>query len=230
MDYNSNPKSVASKILHSLGDHFFDKGTEKTMTVRTHLLLKECGVEMIVFEEFQHLIDSDTHKVIRKAADWVKTFSNEVKIPIILCGLPELEKIFVSNEQLDGRFPIRKTIPLYKYRDNEDKFMFKTFLKNVDLALPFANQSHLANNEISSKIFYSSLGNTRQIMNLLEKATELVTSHGQDSISEEYLYLAFNEINNSQRPHIINPFNDKFNYSEYIDIEIRAKKKKGNPN
>lgn len=47
---------------------------------------------MLILDEFQHIIDSDTKRVIQKVADWIKGLVNTLKIPIILCGVPESEK------------------------------------------------------------------------------------------------------------------------------------------
>lgn len=78
----ATPKSVASKILLNMGDPNYDRGTENNMTVRILSFVEKCEVEMIIVDEFQHLIDSESKNVLNKASNWVKNLSNEVRIPI----------------------------------------------------------------------------------------------------------------------------------------------------
>lgn len=80
----ATPKAVASQILYELGDINFDKGTQVQQTTRIFYYVERCKVEMIIMDEFQHLIDRDTEHVLTKASDWVKTFLEEVNIPVLL--------------------------------------------------------------------------------------------------------------------------------------------------
>ena len=81
----ATPKSVASTILLNMGDPNYDRGTENNMTVRILSFVEKCEVEMIIVDEFQHLIDSESKNVLNKASNWVKNLSNEVRIPILVC-------------------------------------------------------------------------------------------------------------------------------------------------
>ncbi|WP_420794173.1 TniB family NTP-binding protein [Paenibacillus qinlingensis] len=80
-----------------MGDLFFDKGTEKTKRVRIVDYIESKGVELLILDEFNHLLDSDTKCVLQKVADWIKGLANTIKNPIILSGVPDAEKIFKVN-------------------------------------------------------------------------------------------------------------------------------------
>ncbi len=69
---SSKDKQIASLILKELGDPLYYKGTVIELTSRAIDLVQKCEVELIIFDEFQHIIDSDTKKVLRQAADWLR--------------------------------------------------------------------------------------------------------------------------------------------------------------
>ncbi|MCM3443547.1 TniB family NTP-binding protein (plasmid) [Metabacillus halosaccharovorans] len=218
----ATPKSVAASLLRSLGDPAYDKGTENSQTARLLHFIKMCQVELIIIDEFQHLIDRDTKHVLNKASDWVKSFCDDAGVPIILCGMPESEKIFAHNDQLDRRFTEKVKMVGFDYMRKEDQIDFRIFLKSIDEQLPFIHKSDLANKNLADKIYYVSRGIPHYVNKLLVEATTLAAKNGNDFIDENHLYEAFKRINISNRPYIINPFGDeRFNIIEAFDVEDR---------
>ncbi|MGN7298274.1 TniB family NTP-binding protein [Ferdinandcohnia sp. SAFN-114] len=222
----ATPKSVASSLLSSLGDPAYDKGTEISQTDRLLHFIKVCKVELIIIDEFQHLIDRDTRTVLRKASEWIKKFSDDANVPIILCGMPESKRIFEHNEQLDRRFLDKEEIYGFQYITKEEQIEFRTFLKAVDEDLPFYNRTYLADKKLSDKMFYATNGNPYYVNKILVEATAFAAKSGSDSIDENHLYEAFRRIKNSKRPFVTNPFtNDKFNLFDAFELEQNKNKK-----
>lgn len=222
----ATPKAVASQILYELGDINFDKGTQVQLTTRIFYFVERCKVEMIIMDEFQHLIDRDTEHVLNKASDWIKTFLEEVNIPVLLCGMPEAEKIFIRNKQLDRRFCIRESLEPFNYRTRDEQNEFRTFLKVIDNELPFQKPANLANPKLAEKIFYATKGVPFFVLKILEEATVEAAKNGMDLITEFELYEAYRKITLSQRPNSVNPFNNnEFNLIDAFDYENRKNKK-----
>lgn len=220
-----SPKVLASKILRVMGDPLFDNGTEENMTHRIQNFVQKCGIEMIILDEFQHLIDRDTDHVLANASDWLKTFIEEINIPVVLCGLPESERIFEHNEQLDGRYTNRLYLAPFGYNTKYEQLEFRRFLVSIDNQLPFPNKSNLADPHIAGKIYYFSFGLPRYVMDLLKQATKYALKDGQDILTETNLRDAFYRIKRSTRPYAINPFEMKhFKLEEELSIE---KKRQG---
>lgn len=95
-------------MLQKLGDPLYNQGTEKILTARLKQYLLTTDVELLIIDELQHLIDTDTQRVIKKAADWLKQLLNDVNLPIVFGGIKEdAINIFNSNRQLDERFPCK---------------------------------------------------------------------------------------------------------------------------
>jgi DNA transposition AAA+ family ATPase len=225
----ATPKSLASKILLDLGDPMFDRGSEITLTNRLLTCIGKdmCEVEMIIIDEFQHLIDRETTKVLRRASDWLKSFSEDAGIPIIICGMPESENIFKSNEQLDGRFGFRVEMKSLDFDTKEDVELFRNFLYNLDNSMPFHNRSNLADRLLAEKIYYASTGNHRYLKKILVLATESSLKSGKDSIDEIDLHLAYERYKTSARKFAVNPFMmDKFDWKTELEKEFRKNNKK----
>lgn len=224
----ATPKSVASKLLYSLGDPAYEKGTEISQTSRLMNFIKKCKVELIIIDEFQHLLDRDTQHVLNKASEWVKSFCDEAGVPIILCGFPESKKIFKFNSQLDRRFLMKLTMEGFQYYTREEQIAFRIFLKSIDERLPFVNQSSLASKQLADKLYYATNGLPSHLNKILYEATGLAAKSGNDSIDENHFYDAFNKLDISTRPCVSNPFTIKnFNIVEAFEIEkLRSKEAK----
>ncbi|MDR6885413.1 TniB family NTP-binding protein [Bacillus sp. 3255] len=217
----AKPKDVASKILFEMGDPFFDKGTEKTMKVRIVDYIDKCGVQLLILDEFNHLIDSDTKRVLQKVADWIKGLANTVKIPIILSGVPAAERIFKVNIQLDTRFTNRQRLKPFKFDKN-----FRGLLKGIDEEHPFTESSHLSDPKMAEKLYYATRGNMRILMRLIESATYEAVAADRNKLTEDDLFVAFSGIELSARPHAVNPFNNaSFNFKVAIAEEKKKMKK-----
>jgi hypothetical protein len=224
----ATPKSVASKLLYSIGDPNYDRGTETDQTARILNFVEKCEVQMIIIDEFQHLIDRDTQHVLYKASHWVKTFMDDVKVPILLCGMPESDKVFKYTDQLDRRFCIRVQLTAFKYGTREEQIEFRAFLNNVDKQLPFSEQAFIADRSLAEELFYASKGVPFYVMKILEEATVYALKLGQDRITEFDLYMGYNSVTVSQRPYAINPFNNPdFNLLDALDKEKRDSKRHG---
>lgn len=215
----ATPRSLASKILFDMGDPNHFRGTETELTSRVHHLVEKCDIKMIVLDEFQHLIDSDTHYVLVTASNWVKTFTEEIKIPVVLCGMPESMRIFINNPQLDRRFTNKIELSPFRYGTAAEITTFRKFLREVEKQLPFAKHSNLSDVAIADRIYYTSLGIPFYVMQLLIEATTYAVNAGCDSIELRHLNQAFKKIKQTARPFTMNPF-------EAEDFELAAELKK----
>ncbi|MGR9580730.1 TniB family NTP-binding protein, partial [Pandoraea sputorum] len=65
-------KNVAERVLGELGDPLFTRGSAEAMTSRIVTLFKNCKVELVVLDEFQHFIDHSSEKIETRVADWLK--------------------------------------------------------------------------------------------------------------------------------------------------------------
>ncbi|QCJ45431.1 hypothetical protein FAY30_26150 (plasmid) [Bacillus sp. S3] len=159
-------------------------------------------------------------------SDWLKSFSEDASVPILICGMPESVNIFERNAQLDDRFSLREELKAFEYETEDEKFLFRSFMHNLDKALPFSSRSLLSDQVLSDKIYYATMGKQRPIKKILVEATLIALKSGKDSIDEIDLHLAYSRINTSSRKFAVNPFMDEnFFLPEHWDNELKRVEK-----
>ncbi|TCM99384.1 TniB protein [Paenibacillus sp. BK033] len=206
---NSKPLNVASKMLEMLGDPLYWSGTEKVLTGRLKNYIIECEVELVIIDELQHLIDTDTRNVISKAADWLKQLLNDINLPIVFGGIiDKADRIFKANEQLDSRFPDKIKFLPFSYNSEDEIREFRAFLKNIDRQLPLPESTNIYDPYMAEKIFYVTGGSPRILNHLLYHSIILALREGKDTIDESHLQHGFEKIIINTRP-MKNPFNGK---------------------
>jgi len=80
-------KATASVFLETLGDPNAGRGTQWNMVGRLKKLIKECKVRIIFVDEFQHIVDKDTHHVLHAVADFLKDLINQTNVPMVLWSI-----------------------------------------------------------------------------------------------------------------------------------------------
>jgi len=203
----ATPKNLVTVLLTALGDPLADKGTTYNQTRRLIKLLKECEVELIILDEFQHFIDKDSDRILYTISDWLKQLINETGIPIILVGLSQSVKVLKANSQLKRRFSMQDGLSNFKWLKKSDKknpdedntgtdieTNFRGFLKILDDALPLAEDSHLAGKLLAYRMWKATYGNVARTMKIVRYATRLVLKSNEEKISLPLLEEAYNKL------------------------------------
>lgn len=202
-------KTVVTKLLWELGDPAYDKGTIGSQTIRLIGLMKDCGVELVFLDEFQHFIDRDSAKVLKTVSDWLKNLILDTKVPMILIGLPEAEAVFQFNCQLSRRFANRHHLSPFDWQSNSEEF--RTFLHALELQLPLSDESCLASEEMALRFYYASDGIVAYVMKLIRYGTHLALQQGQEKLDLNVLANAFDKYVKADKVHKKNPFlNDDY--------------------
>jgi hypothetical protein len=181
---------LPSQLLYDLGDPFYNKSkTIILQTKRLYNLLKACKVEIIFLDEVQHLVDRNSHKLLRDSSDWFKELIDETGLPIIFLGIPDSDKIFIENEQLNKRVRYVQTT---KEFDNDDTF--RKFLYLYDMALPLEESSSLADSDMCYKLYNSTKGNVKNIHDLLVECVSIAIANNTTRITMPMFARAHNKI------------------------------------
>lgn len=199
-------KSLVSELLEALGDPFPDRGSAASQTRRLRKLIKECGVELIIADEFQHFIDKDSDKVLHDVSDWLKVLMDKTRKPIILIGMPNCDKILEANEQLKRRFTLRESLEPFGWKTAQQQEDFRELLKQIDGKLPFNERSNLADPEMSFRIYYATRGVIGYVMKLLRIAALLALKQSMGKLDASTLAKAFDKNLRKVFPRRINPF------------------------
>ncbi len=188
-------KSLATSLLDSLGDPIPDKGSTVSQTIRLYKLIGTCGVELIILDEFQHIIDRDRLKVLSTAAGWLKNLVNHTGKPVVLMGMPGSDRILDADDQnqLERRFSSRLTLDPFGWGEKKLEDDFRKFLQLVDEKLPFNERSRLSSWETALRIHYATGGVVGKVMALIRAATVKVIKNGQTQITLNHLAEVYEE-------------------------------------
>lgn len=232
-------KAVVSKLLWQLGDPEYDKGSIGKQTIRLIGLIRDCGVQLIILDEFQHFIDRDSDMVLRTVSDWLKTLILDTNLPIILIGLPEAEQILKlrDHSQLSRRFANRYCLSPFGWQSDTGK-EFRTFLHLLESQLPLVSESQMSELSLARRFYYASDGIVAYVMKLIRYGTYLALKQDKDRLDLSILAVAFEKYVHADKPGKVNPFlNDefeiyesKFPFTELINDKInnqKADSKKG---
>ena len=183
---NANPVTASERLLSAMGDPLaFSHGKDPAELMKiVKDLLKECRVELIIIDEFQHMIDRKSKGVLHNTADWLKMIIIDSKIPVVLFGMPYSTEILRANNQLLGRFESQHHLQPFRVRS--DLVRYKTFLQLLDKALPFPKLSSLDSKDMMKRIYVFSKGNMRLIRRLINKAAKFALIENAQCITIDH--------------------------------------------
>lgn len=199
-------KSLPTRLLDAMGDGSADRGTSVSQTLRVIKLVRECGVELIILDEFQHFIDSESNVVLRNISDWLKDLINETGKPVVLVGMPDSEIVLRANPQLERRFSMRESLEPFGWETAARQWEFKSFLKLLDRRLPFPKRSNLTDHETAFRIICATDGFIGYVMKLARRAAVIAIERGADRVEPEFLSEAYDERLASRQQGRMHPF------------------------
>jgi hypothetical protein len=185
-------KGVAERILQMLRAPKPGIGTAVNMTARIVRLLNGCKVELVILDEFQHLLQRGSKKNFDEVSDWVKDLINMSGVPVVMVGTPGSEEILRVNPQLDRRVKTVATLHSFDYKNSPSDL--EKFLGAVHAALPFANERNslrLSDTSCASRIFLVSDGLPGRAMRLIREAAKLAVRADASFLTDDHFSQAF---------------------------------------
>lgn len=201
-------KSLVTILLYNLGDPLAEKGATIVQTLRLYHLLKECQVELIILDEFQHFVDWDSSKILRTVSDWLKNLIDESGVPVILIGMPYSDVVLnaVGNSQLKRRFSLRQSLDFFGWKTNDEKKDFRSFLKVVDEHLPLTKPSNFADLNTAYRFYCASNGVVAYVMKIVRRAACIAVDQAAEAVSLNMLEVAYDELIMPEDRRRKNPF------------------------
>lgn len=194
-------KATLTALLRELGCPKPDRGTKESMMTRALTLLTELQTQLIVFDEFQHLLQTQTPKHRQSVIDFIKSLMNKTKIPVVLAGLPEASLVIEADPQLKRRFATVQQIREFSIHSESEFYYFKAFMASIQKAIPFPALT-LSDENMLYRIHLATQGKVGLLSNLLEQLIEQHDSSRQATLKD--FALAFNR--SMHTPNQVNPF------------------------
>lgn len=210
---NAKPVDAARELLVEMGDPLALYETDLArLTKKLIDLIPVVGVKLIIIDEFQHLVEERSNRVLTQVGNWLKMILNKTKCPIVLFGMPYSKVVLQANSQLHGRFSIQFELRPFSYQGGNG--VFKTFLDYLDKALPFEKQAGLANESLQKKLYAFSQGNMRSLRNLIYQASIEAIDNQHASITEEDFVFASKLTSGDKPISWKNPFDEGVKVTE----------------
>jgi hypothetical protein len=155
------------------------------MTTRLVGLIRDCGVELVALDEFQHLIDSRTNHILRQVSDWLKSLIKKSGKPFLVVGIEGMvETILDANPQLRRLFAVREKLEPFVW-DASDIGTCKEFSRFVRYAEKAAGRrltGELSRMDMLYRVHYATDGVVGNVMNLIFNATISAVEQGRECI------------------------------------------------
>lgn len=201
-------KYLVTELLTKLGDVEAEKGSSYNQTTRLRMFMEDCGVLLVILDEFQHFVDKDSKKVLKTVSDWLKNLIDQSGKPIVLIGMPYADQILDAegNEQLQRRFAVRERLDPFGWGTNEARKEFRAFLEAVDDQLPLMESSHLSDPVMAFRFYCATNGVIAKVMKIVRRATEIALEQLTEHLTLDVLAEAYDDRLSENQPDRNNPF------------------------
>ncbi|HWI83488.1 TniB family NTP-binding protein [Ramlibacter sp.] len=204
-------KAIGEAILIALGDPLPHAGSAEFRMNRVRKLFKECQVELVILDEFQHITDNLNGRDRNIAADTIKNLMNDTGIPCVFIGTPSCRAYFVQNQQLGRRCSPKIGIRPFGFGTAADRTDFLRLLLALHHKLPFTGPSALIDPQTAEALHFASFGLVGLLIQLVECALRNTLLARATQLTREALHQAFAEVIYPRCPSNRNPFDKRFN-------------------
>lgn len=198
-------KGLPGAMLQAFGSPFWNKGNEEDRTYQARTLLKACGVRLMVLDEINHLVDRGQQRSHYLFADWIKQFSETVRLPVAMAGIPRAKVLFKVNEQLADRASEVITIAPFGVSEPAANNIVSA-LKAFDGLLEGIDRVPLTSPGVAQQFAFATAGRLRGIRRILVRSVELTAKMEKPRIDHSVLADAFRAVIFPGAPDRRNPF------------------------
>lgn len=202
-------KTMASVMLEQLGDPAAHMGTVGSLNSRLIRLLVDCKVELVILDDFHHLIDTETDRILAKVSDWLKVLIKETGIPFLVVGIDgKVDRILRANAQLSRLFAARETLAPFQWKPDEQNTIhaFHIFLNTIEKGIGEPLTQTTPRTELLYRIYYSTDGVVGNVMNLLRYAVMIADENAGEALELPFLSQAFEKRMSKHLRGKANPF------------------------
>lgn len=187
-------KGMAAKLLEVLGDPAANHGTLWSMNSRLVHFIHTCEVQMIILDDFHHLIDTETNRVLSKVSDWLKVLIKETHVPFLVVGvMGTVSRILQANAQLSRLFAVRETLHPFQWHSQTPETIqaFMTFVAFAERMIGVPLTTEIPREDLLYRIYYATDGVVGNVMNLLRYGVALAQQQQVNTLTLDILAAAF---------------------------------------
>lgn len=173
-------KGMTSALLDALGDPLAFKGTQPQMNARLQNFLADCDVRLVILDDFHHLIDKQTNRILRDVSEWLKVLIKNTGIVYLVVGIEgEVERILNANKQLSRLF-VREYLLPFRWQPDEPESItdFARLISYVQAVLEVKLTTAEPWPVLLFRIHLATGGVMSNIMNLFRQAVRIQQRQG----------------------------------------------------
>lgn len=208
-------KGMAETMLERMGDPLAHRGSQTSLNSRLIGLIVACKVELVILDDFHHLIDTKTNRILRTVSDWLKVLIKETKVPFLVVGIEgQVRQILRENEQLSRYFAEQETLSPFEWDVAHENSLkdFANFIMFAEKTIGVALPTELPRPELLYRMHYATEGVIANIMNLMRYVQDILQEEKRDQMMLADLSRAFERRLHNHLNKKINPFKgDTFN-------------------
>ena len=202
-------KGMAARMLEVLGDPAAHKGALWSMNSRLIHFIKTCEVQLVILDDFHHLIDKETNRILETVSDWLKVLIKETNVPFLVVGIEgKVEQILEANEQLSRLFAVREVLMPFVWEAADENTIktFAAFVRYAEEGVGIPLSDELPRHELLYRLHYITNGVVGNVMNLIRFAALLAERQGLDQLTLATLSDAFTKRLYKHMANKVDPF------------------------
>lgn len=185
-----NTDSVPTSILQALGAARPDVGSERARWPRAIAEIQRCGVELIVFDEFNRA--GRRASMSRQIATAIRERIMDAGIaPVAFVGSEDAGSVLSQVPELMERLDDDVDLSPLQWSAAGDRELFVTFVADLDQAMVEAGLvgclAGLGGEEIARPLWEASAGRVRRICKIVRQAMGIALHEGQSAIQRQDL-------------------------------------------
>lgn len=199
-------KSITEALLHNLGYRRYRSLDAERKSLILRDLLKQCGVQLIVIDNFQHLENTTSVREARRCIDWLKSLADLRGLGLVLVGLPEVEAGLNIRADIQRRFAHRIYLYPLSAEIEGEWDVFRGLLRSLQKLLPLPTETPLHEANLARRFWFATYGVIDYVAKLLESAVMVAQELGLECITQEVMAEAFRRSIWPHAPAKLNPF------------------------
>jgi hypothetical protein len=199
---------VSVDFLKACGDPDPAYGKLAQRMIRLEKLMGE-RYDVAFLDEFHRLINSETQKVEKEAADWVAHFLNRRICPLAIVGELKSARVFSDSDHFAERtFAVCPMSP-FDWGVDADRVEYQKIVGAYEILTGMPQTSRLHETNSALRIYQFARGRLRQTSTLIDVGAWLARRDYSPSIRREHLADAIDFIRVGEAASLPNPFRVK---------------------
>lgn len=205
---NMSPLDLYRAILKGFGEPGIIEGTEVQLRIRIAKQMQTKRYRVLLFDEFQQVVEKVGIKSVRQIADYLKELVDEFNVYLVFAGTSKVQNLLSINEQFASRSSLTIKKSLLSVSTLNNYRVYVSYLLTLNENLKFTHID-FTDPRINLPLFVTTNGDLRQLTQVLSKAILHAAKRHKDEMQLDDLVQTFSPKLIKGRTQV-NPYSQKF--------------------